>query len=87
MAEAVRVWLVERTFDDKGLLRLVYATPEGDRQAVRERSAARLGQYDVTAAIDAEADDLAPVEDEETQEWYADEASRMQERHEPDDTL
>ncbi len=87
MGEDVRLWLVERTFDDKGLLRLVYATPDGDHRVVRERSAARLAQFDVTAAIDTDAEDLDTVEDDETREWYATEAGRMRDHHDPDDVL
>jgi hypothetical protein len=83
----MRCWLVERDFDDKGLVRLVYATPDGSRQVIRERSAARLGRYDVTAAIDVEEDQLEPVDGDDQRERYAGEAERMAERHDPEDTL
>ena len=83
----MRCWLVERTFDDKGLVRLVYATPDGTRQVRKERSAARLGRNAVTAAIDAEESQLGPVDDPERRERYADEAARMADRHDPDDAV
>lgn len=82
----MRCWLVERDFDDKGLVRLVYATRDGSRQVLRERSAARLGQYDVTAAIDVAEAQLEPVEPD-LWERYAGEVARMAERHDPDDTI
>ena len=83
----MQCWLVDRDFDDKGLVRLVYATRDGSRQVLRERSAARLGQYDVTAAIEADEDQLEPVDDDDLRERYASEVARMAERHDPDDTL
>lgn len=83
----MRCWLVERTFDDKGLVRFVYATPDGTRYHLRERSPARLGSDDVTAAIDIADDQLEPVEDEDRREWYASEAERMATNHDPDDTI
>ncbi len=80
-------WLVEREFDDKGMMRLVYATPDGSRCLLRERSAAQLGRYDVTAGIDAEAERLSPVADSDRRERYASEADRMADRHDPGDTV
>jgi hypothetical protein len=82
----MQCWLVERDFDDKGLVRLVYATRDGSRQVLRERSAARLRRDDVTAAIEADEDQLEPVDDD-LRERYASEVARMVERHDPDDTL
>ncbi|MFC7156576.1 hypothetical protein ACFQPA_14090 [Halomarina halobia] len=84
----VRLWLVERTYDDRNLITLVYATPDGERYRKRERSANLLGgSGGVTAAIEADPDDLAAVEDDETRERYAREAARMADRHAPDDTI
>jgi len=80
-------WLVERAFDDKGLVRLVYATPDGSRWLIRERSAARLGRDDVTAAIDVEEAQLDPVEDTDLRGRYASEAERMADRHDPGDAV
>lgn len=84
---AMRCWLVERDYDDKGLVRLVYATPGGDRRLVQERSAAMLGRVDVTAAVDVDADRLVPVDDPDTRDRYSAEVDRMQTRHEPDEPV
>lgn len=85
-AESVRLWLVERDYDDRNLVTLVYSTPDGERYHRREQSAHLLSQGDgVTAATDADPDDLATVEDESTRERYASEVERMRERHDPDD--
>ena len=78
-------WLVERTFDDKGLVRLVYATPDGSRAMLRERSAAHL--EGVTAATEIDGENLEPVEDPDRRERYAQETTRMADRHDPDDTV
>lgn len=83
--ETVRAWLVERDYDDRGLLGLVYATPDGERVLRQERSAALVDE--VTAAVEVEPDRLRPVDDEETRERYANEVSRMADRHEPDDAI
>jgi hypothetical protein len=82
----VRLWLVERTYDSRNLVTIVYATPDGERYHQKEQSA-HLISGGVTAAIEAEAASLAPVEDAETRERYADEVDRMRERHTPDETI
>ncbi|WP_132058015.1 hypothetical protein [Halorussus amylolyticus] len=83
-----QLWLVERTYTDKGLVSLVYATPDGGRSLHRQRSMNALRQSDgVTAAIAADPDELQAVEDEETRTRYADEATRMAERHDPEETV
>ena len=85
--DPVRLWLVERDYDDRNLVTLVYATPDGERYHQREQSAHLLSQGDgVTAATDADPNDLATV-DESTRKRYAREAERMRERHDPDDSV
>lgn len=86
MTDEIRCWLVDRSYDDKGLLTLAYATPDGERVYRRELAAAAASRIDVTAARDVEPDRLEPVEDED-RERYAAEAERMAERHEPDDAV
>lgn len=88
-AEAtVRCWLVERTYTDKGLVSLVYATPDGERVLRRERAPAALQRSGgATAATDAEQDVLDSVEDASDRERYATEAARMADRHDPDETV
>lgn len=83
----MRCWLVERDYDDKGLVRLVYATPDGRRSVMQERSAAMLGRTDVTAAIDVDPGRLEPVDDAETRDRYAAEAGRMADRHDPEESV
>jgi hypothetical protein len=86
--DPVRLWLVERDYDDQNLVTLVYATPDGERYHQREQSAHLLSQGDgVTAAINADPGDLAAVGDEATRERYASEAERMRERHDPGDSV
>jgi hypothetical protein len=81
----VRVWLVERTYNDRDLLTLVYATPDGE-QYLRKERAGRLGG-ETTAAIDVGAERLAPVTDDTERERYAAEATRIMEKREPSDTV
>ncbi|MFC6837460.1 hypothetical protein [Halomarina ordinaria] len=86
--ERLRLWLVERSYDDRNLITLVYATTDGERYHQRERSANLvMGSGDVTAAMDADPDELAAVEDEERRERYASEAERMAADHDPDDVI
>lgn len=87
MPDAERAWLVEREYSDKGLVTLVYATPDGDRHLRMQRSATMLRRESVTAAVDVEADRLVPVDDPDDRERYAAEAARMEARHDPDDPV
>ena len=83
-----RLWLVERTYTDKGMVSLIYATTDGEYSHQRQRSMNMLRQgADVTAAIDADAESLEAVEDPETRERYAGEATRMADRHDPDESV
>lgn len=83
-----RLWLVDRTYTDKGLVSLVYATTDGERTLHRQRSMNMLQQgVEVTAATTADPDDLDSVDDEETRKRYAEEASRMADQHDPDDAV
>jgi hypothetical protein len=79
----VRTWLVERDYDDRGLVSLVYATPDGERALRRELSARMLQRNPTTAARDVPASALEPVP-EADRERYRREARRVRERHEPD---
>lgn len=88
-AESVRAWLVERSYDDRGLIVLVYATPDGERARRKELAATVMHQRGIapTAATEVDAADLDEVTDPETRERYAAEATRMRERHDPDDEV
>ncbi|MEM4781165.1 MAG: hypothetical protein QXG03_06360 [Halalkalicoccus sp.] len=82
--DTVRCWLVERTYDDKGLIRLVYAPTDGAGQFVTERAAA--AGVDATAGIEVDPEKLEPIAPE-NEERYASEAERMAGRHEPDERI
>ncbi|MFT4891650.1 MAG: hypothetical protein ACI9YT_002584 [Halobacteriales archaeon] len=87
-----RVWMVERTYssDSPNILVIVYATPDGTQYLQKEWAFNRFGANrapEVTAAIEADPDDLNPVEDDERRDRYAAEAERMRERHDPDDPV
>ncbi|MFB6101385.1 MAG: hypothetical protein ABEJ73_02335 [Haloplanus sp.] len=87
--EAVRVWLVERTYsdDEQNVIILTYATPDGERYFRKERALTSFSDVrDTTAAVEADPDDLGVVEDER-REAYAAEAWRMAAAHDPDDVI
>ncbi len=88
MADTRRCWLVERSFDDRNLVTIVYATPDGRRFQRRERSsvALRTGSP-VTAATEVDVADLEAVDDPDRRERYATEADRMRATHAPDDPV
>jgi hypothetical protein len=75
------------TLDEKqNLIILVYATTDGDRYLRKERALTSFGDdRPTTAAIDASPHNLGSVDDPETRERYAAEASRVAGEHDPDD--
>ncbi|EJN56837.1 hypothetical protein [Halogranum rubrum] len=88
--ESVRVWLVERTYsdDEQNLIILTYATPDGKHYFRKERALTSFGDVrDTTAAVEAVPDNLGSVDDPDLREQYATEAQRMQNEHDPDDTI
>ncbi|MFB6161282.1 MAG: hypothetical protein ABEJ61_08930 [Haloferacaceae archaeon] len=88
--DAVRVWLVERTYsdDEQNLIILTYATPDGERYFRKERALTSFSDVrDTTAAVDADPDNLGPVDDPDLRARYAAEAGRMREVHDPDDVI
>lgn len=87
MSDTEQLWLVERTYTDRDLVVLIYATPDGERQLRKELASTMLQRTSVTAAIDAAPEDLEPVEDEATRERYATEVERVREDHDPDDPI
>lgn len=89
-ADAVRVWLVERTYsdDEQNLIILTYATPDGERYFRKERALTSFTDTrDTTAAVEADPTDLGAVDDPDLIARYAAEARRMRDRHEPDDAI
>ena len=88
--DPLRVWLVERTYsdDEQNIIILIYATTDGKRYHRKERALTSFGDdRPTTAAVEASPDDLGTVEDEETRERYAAEASRVANEHRPDDPV
>ena len=85
-ADTVQTWLVERSYDDRGLVTLVYATPDGERYVRREVAMNVLRRSPATAAAEIEADTLEPTPESE-RERYAAEADRVRENNAPDDEI
>jgi len=86
MSEQVWTWLVERSYDDRGLVTLVYATPDGERHVRREVAMNVLRRSPATAARDVEADSLTPTP-EADRERYAAEAERVRENNDVDEEI
>ncbi|MXR50592.1 hypothetical protein GRX03_03075 [Halovenus sp. WSH3] len=86
--EAVRVWLVERSYgSDEDLVTLVFATTDGRYQLKKQLSHNMLYGKTITAAREEPPENLDEVKDAETRERYASEASRMAEEHDPDEAV
>jgi hypothetical protein len=77
---------VERSYNDRDLVTLVYATPDGERAVRKEvpMTAISQGMVTVTAAKTVDETDLEPVE---TVERYRREVARVRESHDPDDEI
>jgi len=81
------VWLVDREFDSKGLVRLTYATEDGERMHTKELAEQRLVTGDgVTAGREVEENALGESPADEI-ERFASEASKMAAKHDLDDTV
>ena len=87
MTETVRCWLVERSYDDKGMVNLVYATEDGERRYHQQFAADRLARTSVTAAREVETERLDPVEDPAVRERYATEVERVAAANDPDEEM
>ncbi len=88
--DGVRVWLVERTYsdDEQNLIILTYATPDGTQYFRKERALTSFTDTrETTAAVEADPDNLGPVDDSDRRDQYAAEAQRMRDRHDPDDPV
>lgn len=82
-----QLWLVDRTYDDKGMVRLTYATPDGDRTYFTEFAEQRLQMgRDVTAAVDVDPNDLEETGGADA-DSFAEMATEMAEKHDPDDVV
>lgn len=87
MVDDVRLWMVERSYDTRNLITVVYATTDGEYYHQKELSSSMLSRTDVTAGIEISTTDLEPIEDEQRRQRYATEATRMAETHAPDDSV
>ncbi|MFB6253907.1 MAG: hypothetical protein ABEI06_04800 [Halobacteriaceae archaeon] len=87
MSDSVRCWLVERTYDERNLVTLVYATQDGSQKHIKQQSIQLLKQSPPTAAKTISSDQLVPVDDETTRNRYAKEVDRMAANHSPDETI
>ncbi|MCO8244703.1 MULTISPECIES: hypothetical protein [unclassified Haladaptatus] len=85
--EDIRVWLVERGYNNRDLIILKYATRDGDRIFRRELAAQAIDMDSITAAKDVSPTDLEAIDDPDLQERYEAEVERMTEKHDPDDTI
>ena len=88
--DAVRVWLVERTYsdDEQNLIILTYATTDGRQYFRKERALTSFDDVrETTAAVAARPENLGRVIDDEQRRQYATEAQRMAETHDPDDVI
>ncbi|MFB6170364.1 MAG: hypothetical protein ABEJ06_04370 [Haloarculaceae archaeon] len=88
MTDDVRVWLVERSYNSRDLITLVYATPDGERALTQERSSSMVMRgTETTAGMAVSPDRLEPVDDPDLRGRYAAEAERMADRHDPADPV
>ncbi|MFC6725961.1 hypothetical protein ACFQE1_16630 [Halobium palmae] len=87
MADTVRCWFVERDYNDRDLIILTYATPDGERSFRKELASQVIDRITVTAAEDVDPDNLESVDDPETRERYAAEAERVASEHDPGDEI
>jgi hypothetical protein len=88
--ERVRVWLVERTYsdDEQNLIISTYATSDGRRYYRQERALTTFSGTDRGTPVAREVDTSNLGEaDPEERDRYAAEATRMAEKHDPDDRL
>ena len=85
--EEVRVWLVERGYNNRDLIILKYATPDGEQLFRRELASQVIGVDTVTAAKDVPPADLQVVGDLDLQERYESEVTRVMNKHDPDDVI
>jgi len=81
------VWLVDRQFDSKGLVRLTYATEDGERIHTKELAEQRLVTGDgITAGREVEETALGESPNDEV-ERFAAEALKMAAEHDLDDRV
>ena len=88
-ADAVRTWLVERTYsdDELNLIILTYATTDGERYFRKERALTSVTDArETTAAVDVDPHNLGDVPADQREEFAA-QARRTAEQYDPDDAI
>ncbi|MFC4359416.1 hypothetical protein ACFO0N_15850 [Halobium salinum] len=85
--DTVRTWFVGRDYNDRDLIILTYATPEGDGVFRKELASQVIDKMTVTAAEDVDPDNLEVIDDPEERERYAEEVERVASEHDPDDEI
>jgi hypothetical protein len=83
----MRLWLVERSFDTRNTVTIIYATTDGEYSYRKQATLDLLARSPASAAVERERDRVTAVEDEETRERYAQEATRMADEYDPDDEI
>lgn len=90
MDDMERVWLVERTYsdDEQNLIILTYATMDGRYEFRKEWAVTSFSGSDqeTSASLLVERNNLATVDDD-TQQQYSDEVTRMKQKHDPSDSV
>lgn len=81
------MWLVERGYNNRDLIILKYATPDGERFFRKEIASQAVDAESVTAARDVSPKNLEDVDDSELRDRYAAEAARVADEHDPDDPI
>ncbi|WP_440988490.1 hypothetical protein [Haloarchaeobius baliensis] len=87
MTDTRQCWLVERSFGDRNLVTVVYATEDGALYRQQERSEHAVRRSPVTAGATFPAAELEETPDEETRKRYAAEARRTADSYEPDEEI
>ncbi|MFB6282652.1 MAG: hypothetical protein ABEK59_01795 [Halobacteria archaeon] len=88
--DEVRLWMVERTFsrDIRNVVRLTYATEDGERYLVKEKAVSNPQDADsIPCSIEAEESRLSEVPDVDMRERYEREAGRLMEEKSPDESI
>lgn len=86
MTNSEQLWLVEREYTDKGVVNLVYATADGSQYFQKQLSQQLLTRTKVTAGRTVKTDKLAEAHEDDRERFGA-EATRMAEKHNPDDAV
>jgi hypothetical protein len=86
--ETAQTWLVERSYgQSEDLVTLVYATTDGEHHVKQQFSHQMLYDKEITAGREVPVDRLEAVSDEQERDRYREEATRVAEKHDPDEEV